>query len=231
MQNFKQKGFTLAEVLITLGIIGIVAAISIPTLISKMQKQQVETRMQHLHSTLLQGFKMHQAKDEWYDFLSIHADNKEHSKKIFKEFFAPIFTGTTEYNGKTLKAYSRNGGATYQENNVAFFTLNNGVVLGLRSQSNGNMLTFYIHLAPQKQRPIVGKDYFVLSYKDKDGNGNYEYSSNSSNRYNESTRAAFLNACGSEMRYPLYSSGAEDLCTVILVKNNFKFPKDYPIRF
>lgn len=36
------KGFTLAEVLITLGIIGVVAAITIPSLISKVQKAQIE---------------------------------------------------------------------------------------------------------------------------------------------------------------------------------------------
>ena len=35
--NFKKTGFTLSEVLITLGIIGVVAAITIPTLMSKIQ--------------------------------------------------------------------------------------------------------------------------------------------------------------------------------------------------
>lgn len=33
-----KKGFTLAEVLITLGIIGVVASMTIPTLIAKHQK-------------------------------------------------------------------------------------------------------------------------------------------------------------------------------------------------
>lgn len=35
-----KKGFTLAEVLITLGIIGVVAAITIPTLIANTRSQQ-----------------------------------------------------------------------------------------------------------------------------------------------------------------------------------------------
>ena len=34
-----KKGFTLAEVLITLGIIGVVAAMTLPTLIKNYQKQ------------------------------------------------------------------------------------------------------------------------------------------------------------------------------------------------
>ena len=36
----RRKGFTLAEVLITLGIIGVVAALTIPTLINNYQKQE-----------------------------------------------------------------------------------------------------------------------------------------------------------------------------------------------
>ena len=39
-KNIKSKGFTLAEVLITLGIIGVVAAITMPTLINKQKETQ-----------------------------------------------------------------------------------------------------------------------------------------------------------------------------------------------
>lgn len=39
----KTKGFTLAEVLITLGIIGVVAAMTIPTLIANAQKHSAVT--------------------------------------------------------------------------------------------------------------------------------------------------------------------------------------------
>ena len=39
-----RKGFTLAEVLITLGIIGVVAAMTIPSLITKYQKKAIETK-------------------------------------------------------------------------------------------------------------------------------------------------------------------------------------------
>lgn len=40
----KKTGFTLAEVLITLGIIGIVAQMTIPVLMSNTQKQVVTTQ-------------------------------------------------------------------------------------------------------------------------------------------------------------------------------------------
>ena len=39
-----KKGFTLAEVLITLAIIGVVAALTIPAVIHKYQQQELYTR-------------------------------------------------------------------------------------------------------------------------------------------------------------------------------------------
>ena len=52
------KAFTLAEVLITLGIIGIVAALTIPTLIAKYQEKQTVTRFKWIYSTLANAYTM-----------------------------------------------------------------------------------------------------------------------------------------------------------------------------
>ena len=48
----KRFGFTLAEVLITLGIIGVVAAMTIPTLISNTNGAQFKTGFKKALSTL-----------------------------------------------------------------------------------------------------------------------------------------------------------------------------------
>ena len=58
-----KKGFTLAEVLITLGIIGIVAAMTIPMLISKYQKRVIETTLKEDFSIFSQVNKMIIAND------------------------------------------------------------------------------------------------------------------------------------------------------------------------
>ena len=50
-----KKGFTLAEVLITLGIIGIVAAMTLPTLIQKYQDKSDYSQLQKVYSQLLQA--------------------------------------------------------------------------------------------------------------------------------------------------------------------------------
>lgn len=55
-------GFTLAEVLITLGIIGIVAAMTLPTLIQNYKNRVVETRLKKFYSTMNQAVLMAEAQ-------------------------------------------------------------------------------------------------------------------------------------------------------------------------
>ncbi|MBQ8168175.1 prepilin-type N-terminal cleavage/methylation domain-containing protein [bacterium] len=59
----KKTGFTLAEVMITLAIIGVVAAMTIPTLIADYQKKQWVTGLQKGYAMLNQVFKMAMAVD------------------------------------------------------------------------------------------------------------------------------------------------------------------------
>ena len=54
----KIEGFTLAEVLITLGIIEVVAAITIPTLINNHKSVQLRAQLNKTYSTLLQAVNM-----------------------------------------------------------------------------------------------------------------------------------------------------------------------------
>lgn len=56
-ENIQNFGFTLAEVLITLGIIGVVAAITMPTLIQNYKKQVYVNQLKKSVSTLEQGFR------------------------------------------------------------------------------------------------------------------------------------------------------------------------------
>ena len=50
-----QKGFTLAEVLITLGIIGIVAALTLPSMINNSNKKEFEALLKKQYSALQQA--------------------------------------------------------------------------------------------------------------------------------------------------------------------------------
>lgn len=59
-----RKAFTLAEVLITLGIIGVVAALTIPTLVNNYRKKQFETGLKKEYSVLLQALDMYKQDNE-----------------------------------------------------------------------------------------------------------------------------------------------------------------------
>ena len=59
----KKRGFTLAEVLITLAIIGVVAAIAIPSVISNFQQQEFNTGLRQAVSALNSAITMNMAID------------------------------------------------------------------------------------------------------------------------------------------------------------------------
>lgn len=62
--NFRRfVAFTLAEVLITLGIIGVVAALTIPTVISSVQHKELEVGLKNAYSTLSEALKMYEQEN------------------------------------------------------------------------------------------------------------------------------------------------------------------------
>ena len=93
--------FTLAEVLITLGIIGVVAAMTLPTLIQKNNNRVVETRLQKFYSNINQAVQMAEVqygdKKIWFEDLTgaqldengkpIEGSSK--SEKWFNKYLAP----------------------------------------------------------------------------------------------------------------------------------------------
>lgn len=60
-----RSGFTLAEVLITLGIIGVVAAMTMPTLMNSTQGAQYKAAYKKALSALSQAVTLNVALDEW----------------------------------------------------------------------------------------------------------------------------------------------------------------------
>ena len=114
----KRFGFTLAEVLITLGIIGVVAAMTIPTLIANTNSAKFRSQFKKSLSTLNQAGLMAQAQ---YDFDYAGADTacKEASggtenpedMMSFCSLLNGTLTGHT-YVGKPSKLKRANSGST-----------------------------------------------------------------------------------------------------------------------
>ena len=93
MKRFK-KGFTLAEVLITLAIIGVVAAISIPSVISNSQQQEFKTGLRKAVSVLNSAITMNMAIDgespydnaNLYGYLMRHMAVMKSTTQLIKEY-------------------------------------------------------------------------------------------------------------------------------------------------
>ena len=75
--------FTLAEVLITLAIVGIVAAMTIPTLISDYQEKVTVTKMKKMYSTLTQAYNLYRIEN---GVISTPTWTEEGAKIIFGIF-------------------------------------------------------------------------------------------------------------------------------------------------
>ena len=86
-QNIRRAAFTLAEVLITLGIIGVVAAMTMPTIIAKSQHKALETAFKKTYSSLMQA--MIYAEPELISDITgggVVGDNSEFYKKLWEKY-------------------------------------------------------------------------------------------------------------------------------------------------
>ena len=86
--NYK-SGFTLAEVLITLGIIGVVAALTIPTLINKYQERELVTRARKAYAQVTNAIDMARADRGYGDNTIIFNPKNTSSETLNKlvEYF------------------------------------------------------------------------------------------------------------------------------------------------
>lgn len=79
----KMNAFTLAEVLITLGIIGVVAAMTMPTLMNSTQGAQYKAAYKKALSALSQAVTLNVALDEWsFADLSTNDTNYQMAKML-----------------------------------------------------------------------------------------------------------------------------------------------------
>lgn len=99
-----RKAFTLAEVLITLGIIGVVAAMTIPNLISNINGAKYRNQFKKAMSTLSQAARMNQAQFEW-DYAGISSTCGNNAQTQTPETHSTVcaifnanLTGATFYN-------------------------------------------------------------------------------------------------------------------------------------
>jgi len=112
----RTKGFTLAEVLITLAIIGVVAALTIPSVISNSQQQEFKTGLRKAVSVLNSAITMNMALDGESPY-----DNKQLPQYLMKHMSVLKTVKLLEKEAWKSATYF-NSGAYDGNENGAFYT-------------------------------------------------------------------------------------------------------------
>ena len=211
--------FTLAEVLITLGIIGVVAALTLPVVISKYREKVFMTKLQK-HVALMET-----VLSNIYNETGSIADtyNQCHSvlggERMSKCFINQLIT-YGNLNPATVKYEAKWGIGPHafrllfpDGSYIAVQIINTSYVVylfdlnGVNPPNLGGIDRFAVHYYP------YNTNYVKKPYK------NFVYDLVP---INKNQRRSIIQSC---------SNNADQACMQLILDNNFKPPKDYPLKF
>ena len=162
------RGFTLAEVLITLAIIGVVAAISIPSVISNSQQQEFKTGLRKAVSVLNSAITMNMAIDgespyentDLYYYLQRHMNVMKSTSRLPYQFRLKV-------DGTNLKRSSNTNFAFYTTDGMRF-EMDDAVndVLGpkLHESHQSICIASTSLLGPNRQHSCMGCGSYGLAH-------------------------------------------------------------------
>ena len=183
------KGFTLAEVLITLGIIGVVAAMTLPSLIQKQQKKAFLSQAKVVYSILNNAIEAAKVKygtdiDNW-EFLET-GNNLDRSMFFAEKYLIPNLK-VSEYCKKSANSSACKhsiGSYGYKGSDFTSFEPQEafGTTLVLSNSAILSVQVGDIHLIKSRVRILydvnglkgpnfMGKDVFIIELGGKQGGG------------------------------------------------------------
>ena len=177
----KRVAFTLAEVLITLGIIGVVAAVTLPTLVANYQKTVWVNQLKKTYTTLNEGFKQMAASEGCttlrcadisedfpftiFDFTK--AKTKEKFVKTFKLENVNVggVPSNSIYNYKIK--YLSGEESTFSDidaESILFGTTSSGEIISFGASVSGPLI--FIDINGLKSPNTFGRDIFAFAVFD-----------------------------------------------------------------
>lgn len=175
LRYFKLKAFTLAEVLITLGIIGVVAAMTIPTLIQNSFEKKVVSQLKETQSIISQAVRM--AEEEYGDVEGWELKQDEESALKIANNLKPFLKlasdcGTKDMNfkciGKSYQYLNSNPTVSYAGEIYKYkVSLLNGSSLMVQAMGNSGGLQFNVDINGTSRPNVMGKDLFLFQYYNK----------------------------------------------------------------
>jgi Tfp pilus assembly major pilin PilA len=210
----KKAAFTLAETLIAIGIIGVVSALTIPTLIKNYQKRVIETNLKKTFAELQSVIKQSEAENgsfegwdytlTWYDFMNT--------------YIAPYMKIRQCKSGECFAKWHLVGDYAAMPK---FITLDGRHIGFMRTTNNtdGWALVFLVDVNGSAGRMIFGEDVFFMSKIITYGVDRGFVASNQ-HGWNMSDSAA-KSGCYNSDNY-------RASCGEVIRRNGWKIPKDYP---
>ena len=235
-----KQGFTLAEVLITLGIIGVVAAMTIPNLIASVTKTRTASELKKAYADISVAMRL--AEGEFGDITGWTYDNKTSSAiacaALFDTYLMPFMkVSRKELVRSELKYYTPSGAAESQlavlRGNSVAYTLLSGTQIIVSNNSIGTnkgamgSIQMIIDLNGYHQKPNrFGRDAFFLYLLPTKGVRFHSISDGES--FDKiKTRKQLLNGPSSN-GYQCNKSGRGMWCGALIQKDGWKISPDYP---
>ena len=237
--------FTLAEVLITLGVIGVVAAMTLPILVQTYRNHVVETRLKKFYSIINQAIQRAEVdygdRKDWYEDLQgatldkngNRVDGSSASERWFKKYFEPYLSVVKYSYSSTERGFYvyfpdgsvlANGGANTRT--WTYYPVNPERCIEMDFDDKVGVCAFSFNYFPviATTNGISGNasDYQKWKYVLNKGFEPYTFNWNG-------TKQGLYNGCKGNV----VSGTAHAYCTKIIQDNGWKIPKDYPrkIRF
>lgn len=161
------RGFTLAEILITLGIIGIVAALTMPVINKGKERKELEAGFKKQYSVLQNAFtRLNHDRGEVY----VRENSSVGTRKFKKEFIKYFnvlsdcnYEDCSKINGKSIYKDLTNTYNMYQTYiDDGQFITTDGALFMLNDATNEPFLAGFDVNGPKKKPNRLGYDVFIF---------------------------------------------------------------------
>ena len=229
--SLKRPAFTLAEVLITLGIIGIVAAMTMPSLITNYRKKQTVVQLKKVYSELSQAAQMSVIQN---------GDMRDWNYALTGEEFFNTYLGNFVKMSSQSVEDAKKAGVVYKrasgEEEVTFtnlydsgkiFTLASGsqIIMDTLSSLTTTRQTILVDLNGFKKPNKLGVDVFAFSVTH---NGVQTYKWDDGETVDVTRDRETLHNGPSKHNYQCNNSGRGFWCAAMIEKDGWEINKDYP---
>lgn len=227
---YKRSGFTLAEILITMVIIGIIATLTIPTTVNKVQKIQVVTKLKKAYSTLVQVANRSTVDNGQMTTWEIGSTGdgqaaNDFNKKYLIPYLSVMRNCSTSTVGNCDFKFSYLNSTTMQSLNSSWarFYLADGMLVATYSQNSGSTVRIQIcvDINGQKQPNKMGKDVFLYNLTIKE-------SSVTEGKITPDGIGYDRNTLVSSASYNCNKAASGVRCATLIMKDGWQMKDDYP---